>query len=123
MHCLHLKGLPIRAGKVWARDSKDINVLSEIGDASSEILNTAERLKADVIAVGCRGLRGIKGMMGSVSRNVIVHSKCSVLIGKVCEPRGSATFDILQRTISIMRGRGNISVPPELFKKKEKNRS
>jgi len=64
---------------------KNINVLSEIGDASSEILNTAKRLKTDVIAVGCRGLRGIKGMMGSVSRNVLTHSRCSVLIGKTCE--------------------------------------
>jgi nucleotide-binding universal stress UspA family protein len=64
---------------------KNIDVLSEIGDASSEILKTAERLKTDVIAVGCRGLRGIKGMMGSVSRNVLTHSKCSILIGKTCE--------------------------------------
>jgi nucleotide-binding universal stress UspA family protein len=64
---------------------KNINVLSEIGDAPSEILKTAERLKTDVIAVGCRGLRGMKGMMGSVSRNVLAHSKCSVLIGKTCE--------------------------------------
>ncbi|HAM50713.1 MAG TPA: hypothetical protein DCP92_08495 [Nitrospiraceae bacterium] len=64
---------------------KNINVLSKAGDPSSEILKTAEGLKTDVITVGCRGLRGIRGMMGSVSRNILIHSKCSVLIGKTCQ--------------------------------------
>jgi len=64
---------------------KNIEVLSECGDPSAEILKAAERLKTDVIAVGCRGLRGIRGMMGSVSRNILAHSACSVLIGKTCK--------------------------------------
>jgi nucleotide-binding universal stress UspA family protein len=64
---------------------KNINVLSNSGDPSSEILKTSEELRMDLVAVGCRGLRGIKGMMGSVSRNILVHSKCSVLIGKTCK--------------------------------------
>jgi hypothetical protein len=34
-------------------------------------LETSEELKTDIIAVGCKGLRGIKGMMGSVSRNIL----------------------------------------------------
>ncbi len=62
----------------------NVKVLSEVGDSSTEILRAAERLKTDVIAMGCRGLRGIKGMMGSVSRNILTHSECSVLIGKTC---------------------------------------
>jgi len=63
----------------------DINILTKEGDPSTEILKTSEELKADIIAVGCRGLRGIKGIMGSVSRNILTHSKCSVLIGKRCK--------------------------------------
>jgi len=63
---------------------KNIQVMSKSGDPSSEILKTAEETEADIIAVGCRGLRGIKRLLGSVSRNVITHSKCSVLIGKMC---------------------------------------
>jgi nucleotide-binding universal stress UspA family protein len=63
----------------------NINVLSKEGDPSTEILETSEELKTDIIAVGCRGLRGIKGMMGSVSRNILTHSKSSVLIGKTCK--------------------------------------
>jgi len=46
---------------------------------------TAAELKPDINAVGCRGLRGIQGMMGSVSRNILTHPKCSVLIGKMCK--------------------------------------
>jgi nucleotide-binding universal stress UspA family protein len=64
---------------------KNIQVLSKVGDPSTEILKTAETMGADIITVGCRGLRGIKGMMGSVSRNILTHSKSSVLIGKPCK--------------------------------------
>jgi len=61
---------------------KHLQLLSKFGDPASEILSTAEQIKADTIAIGCRGLRGIKGMLGSVSRNVVIRSKSSVLIGK-----------------------------------------
>ncbi len=61
---------------------KHLQFLTKFGDPASEILSTAEQIKADIIAIGCRGLRGIKGMLGSVSRNVVIHSKSSVLIGK-----------------------------------------
>jgi nucleotide-binding universal stress UspA family protein len=59
-----------------------IEELIRVGDPSMEILNAAERFHADIIAVGCRGLKGIKGMMGSVSRRILGHSQCPVLIGK-----------------------------------------
>lgn len=64
---------------------KNIHVLSKVGAPSTEILKTVDTMEADIIAVGCRGLRGIKGMMGSVSRNILTHSKSSVLIGKTCK--------------------------------------
>ncbi len=66
---------------------KNIKVLSEGGHPSAEILKAAERLETDLIAVGCRGIRGIKGMMGSVSRNILMQSRCSVLIGKACKDK------------------------------------
>ena len=62
----------------------NISVLSKVGDPSTEILRIAESLETDLIVAGCRGLRGAKGMMGSVSRNVLTHAACSVLIGKTC---------------------------------------
>ncbi len=61
-----------------------VNGLTRVGDPSIEILSMAEALKTDIIVMGCRGLKGLKGMLGSVSRNIIRHSKCSVLIGKTC---------------------------------------
>ncbi len=60
----------------------NVNGFTRAGDPSIEILSLAEELKADIIFVGCRGLKGVKGMLGSVSRNILSHSKCSVLIGK-----------------------------------------
>jgi nucleotide-binding universal stress UspA family protein len=52
------------------------------GDPATEILREAEALGADLIAVGSRGLRGVKGMLGSVSRRILGHASCAVLIGK-----------------------------------------
>jgi len=63
----------------------NINGLTKFGYRAIEILNTAETSKSDIIAVGCRGLKGIKGMMRSLSRNILNHSTCSVLIGKTCK--------------------------------------
>jgi nucleotide-binding universal stress UspA family protein len=54
----------------------------QAGDPAMEILNAAEKFRPDIIAVGCRGLKGMKGMMGSVSRRILTHSPCPVLIGK-----------------------------------------
>jgi nucleotide-binding universal stress UspA family protein len=67
-----------------SRRFRNISVFSKVGDPATEIVRTAESLQTDIIAAGCRGLRGMKGMMGSVSRNILTHAGCSVLIGKTC---------------------------------------
>ncbi len=59
-----------------------IEKMTKFGDPPAEILNAAEELNADLIVVGTRGMRGIKGVIGSVSRYILSHSKYSVLIGK-----------------------------------------
>ncbi len=61
-----------------------VDYLLRTGDPSREILNAEKSLESDLIVVGCRGLRGIKGMMGSVSRRILGNSEASVLIGKPC---------------------------------------
>ena len=73
-----------QAGAPLRKRFKNISALSRVGDPSAEILTSAKAMEADMIAVGCRGLKGVKGVMGSVSRNVLTHSGCSVLIGKTC---------------------------------------
>jgi nucleotide-binding universal stress UspA family protein len=63
---------------------KNIQVRMDSGAPSSEILKAAKETDADLIAVGCRGLRGIKQMLGSVSSHVLKNSESSVLVGKTC---------------------------------------
>lgn len=71
-----------KAGEGLAGKFSSIKKISVFGDPSEEIINTAENMNADIIALGSSGMRGIKGMLGSVSRYVLSHCKCSVLIGK-----------------------------------------
>lgn len=70
------------ARKVLSGRFPKIKVSIKFGDPSLEILNEAEQSKADLIAVGSSGVRGVKGMLGSVSRSILGHAECSVLIGK-----------------------------------------
>jgi nucleotide-binding universal stress UspA family protein len=64
------------------RKFKQIQVLSRVGDPSTEILKAGEAMEADLIAVGRRGSRGLTGTLDSVSRNILNHAACSVLIGR-----------------------------------------
>jgi nucleotide-binding universal stress UspA family protein len=51
------------------------------GDAATEILEYAEAQEINLIVTGSRGLSEVKGWwLGSVSRKLIYHSKCSVLV-------------------------------------------
>ncbi len=59
-----------------------INAAVKGGDPAQEILKHAEEMQADLIAIGSRGLQGMKGMLGSVSRRVLGRAECSVLIGR-----------------------------------------
>ena len=52
------------AKNYFAGKYKHIQLLTKFGDPASEILSTAEQMKADIIAIGCRGLKGIKGHAG-----------------------------------------------------------
>ncbi len=58
------------------------------GDAATELLAAARAWKADVIVMGTHGRTGLARLvLGSVARNVLHHSSCSVLIARV--PDGS----------------------------------
>jgi nucleotide-binding universal stress UspA family protein len=67
---------------ILSKTYKHIHVLSKVGDPSTEILKVGDDIGADLIAIGSRGFRKIEGLLGTVSRNVLTHSKCSVLVGK-----------------------------------------
>ncbi|MEG5001209.1 universal stress protein [Microcoleus sp. B4-D4] len=51
------------------------------GEPAQEILRLANIYKADLIAIGCRGLTGVKRILaGSVSAEVVAEAPCSVLV-------------------------------------------
>ncbi len=62
---------------------RTVAVLIKNGDPSEQILLAAQETRADIVALGSRGMRGVSGMLGSVARNVLGHADCSVL---VCKP-------------------------------------
>jgi nucleotide-binding universal stress UspA family protein len=61
---------------------RNTTVLIKNGDPSEQILQSARETRADIIALGSRGMRGVSGMLGSVARNVLGHADCSVLVCK-----------------------------------------
>ncbi len=53
------------------------------GDVSDAILRASETMEADCIAVGSRGMSDVPGyLLGSVSRKIVTHASCSVLMVK-----------------------------------------
>lgn len=51
------------------------------GDAAHEIIDAARRRGADLIVTGTRSLHGLERVvLGSVSRNVLLHAPCSVVV-------------------------------------------
>lgn len=75
--------ITMKAREQLSKRYPEITEMTRFGDPSEEILKAAEMLNADIIAVSSSGMRGLKGMLGSVSRYIMNHSRCSVLIGKV----------------------------------------
>ena len=52
----------------------------EVGDPRDTIVETAEKLGADLIVMGTQGRRGLsRVMMGSVAEDVIRQASCPVL--------------------------------------------
>ena len=66
----------------FAGNFASVHGLIKGGDPAVEVLKTADEMKVDLIAIGSRGLKGVKGMLGSVSRRVLGRAPCTVLIGK-----------------------------------------
>ena len=53
------------------------------GDVLDAILRASETMDADCIAIGSRGMNDVPGyLLGSVSRKIVTHASCSVLMVK-----------------------------------------
>lgn len=57
------------------------------------IAQEADKLPADLIVMGSRGLTALKGLiMGSVTTGVLARTKCPVLLGSAARKRRSRTL-------------------------------
>lgn len=77
------QGLMLLTQTVDALKAGEFEIVSVIrsGDAATEILDYARIHEVSLIVTGSRGLSAVKGwLLGSVSRKLIYHSKCSVLV-------------------------------------------
>lgn len=69
--------------KAKSRHVKSLKTVIKQGDPADEILNTAERMKADVIITGSHGRHGAQRfLLGSVSSKIVDHAECDVLVVK-----------------------------------------
>jgi nucleotide-binding universal stress UspA family protein len=63
--------------------SIDVKTVIRQGDPAEKILETAQKMKVDLIITGSHGRHGTKKfLLGSVSSKVVDYSKCPVLVVK-----------------------------------------
>jgi len=69
--------------KALSGKSVDVKTLIRQGDPAEKILETAQKMKVDLIVTGSHGRHGAKKfLLGSVSSKIVDYSKCSVLVVK-----------------------------------------
>lgn len=51
-----------------------------VGEPAATIIEQAGASGTDLVAVGSRGITGLRGMLGSVARNVTFYAACNVLV-------------------------------------------
>jgi nucleotide-binding universal stress UspA family protein len=69
--------------KTLSGKSIEIKTLIRQGDPAEKILETAQKMKADLIVTGSHGKHGTKKfLLGSVSSKVVDYSKCPVMVVK-----------------------------------------
>lgn len=69
--------------KSLSSKSIDVKTVIRQGDPAEKILETAQKMKVDLIVTGSHGRHGAKKfLLGSVSSKVIEYSRCPVLVVK-----------------------------------------
>ena len=64
--------------------SGDLNITTHIvaGSPADALIEMADRLSADLIVVGSKGMRGARRIIGSVPNSIAHGANCNVLIAK-----------------------------------------
>lgn len=72
-----------RIRKSLSGKSMEVKTLIRQGDPAEKILETAQKMKVDLIVTGSHGRHGTKKfLLGSVSSKIVDYSKCPVLVVK-----------------------------------------
>jgi nucleotide-binding universal stress UspA family protein len=77
----HADGIREQVVETARRQGVTIEFHSSTGEPAEALLELAEKLQADLIVVGNRGMSGMKRfLLGSVPNKISHHAPCSVLI-------------------------------------------
>ena len=69
--------------KTRVKGRRAIKTIIKQGNPAEEILETAKKIKADLIITGSHGRHGArKFLLGSVSSKIVDHAQCAVLVVK-----------------------------------------
>jgi nucleotide-binding universal stress UspA family protein len=60
----------------------DVDIHTAVGDPAEVIVRRADEIRADLIVVGSKGMRGTRRILGSVPNRVAHKARCHVLIAK-----------------------------------------
>ncbi len=82
IHKKHAEKLLSRAEKILQRKGRKAQVFYRVGEPPAKIIEEAEKLKCDLIAVGSRSKSSIAFLLGSVAQKVVVKSSIPVLVVK-----------------------------------------
>jgi len=79
----HTERLKVALNQAGTKQLTALKTMAMKGDVSDAILRASENMQADCIAVGSRGMSDVPGyLLGSVSRKIVTHASCSVLMVK-----------------------------------------
>ncbi|MDH5586630.1 MAG: universal stress protein [Nitrospirota bacterium] len=79
----HVERLKVALNQAGTSRVISLNTMVMKGDVSEAILRASEKMGADCIAVGSRGMSDVPGyLLGSVSRKIVTHASRSVFMVK-----------------------------------------
>jgi nucleotide-binding universal stress UspA family protein len=63
-------------------DGLEVEIHTDVGSPADVIVGVADRVGADLIVVGSKGMRGTRRILGSVPNSVAHKAGCHVLVAK-----------------------------------------
>jgi len=76
----HAEALKEQVQREAKRQDVTLEFHTSVGDPAEALVELAEKLNADLVVVGNRGMSGMKRLLGSVPNKVSHKCPCSVLI-------------------------------------------